>query len=47
MVDETTSIQNCGGKTEAMLAYGIVQISALIVSALSLAAISFGLCSIN
>ena len=47
MAEKTTSTQSCGGKKKAMLAYGILQISATVVSALSLAAIALGLCSIK
>ena len=47
MSEETTSEQYCGGKKRAMLAYGLVQISATTVSAVSLAAIAFGLCSVK
>ncbi|MGB4699939.1 MAG: hypothetical protein WBH13_05360 [Parasynechococcus sp.] len=42
MIDENSSKQNCGGKKKAMLAYGVIQISATVVSAISLAAIAFG-----
>ena len=42
MIDENTSKQNCGGKKKAMLVYGVIQISATVVSAISLAAIAFG-----
>ena len=37
----------CGGKKKAMLAYGVIQISATVVSAISLAAIAFGLCAVK
>ena len=47
MAEDTTKNENCGGKKNAMLAYGIVQISATVISALSLAAIALGLCSIK
>ena len=36
MSEETTNQQSCGGKKPAMLAYGLVQISATVVSAVSL-----------
>ena len=42
LIDENSSKQNCGGKKKAMLAYGVIQISATVVSAISLAAIAFG-----
>ena len=35
--------QSCGGKKKAMLAYGLLQISATAVSAISLAAIALSL----
>ena len=41
-----TSTQ-CGGKKKAMLAYGVIQISATVVSAISLAAIALGLCAVK
>jgi len=37
----------CAGKQKAMLAYGVIQISATVVSAISLAAIAFGLCAVK
>ena len=37
----------CGGKNKAMLAYGVVQISATVVSTISLAAIALGLCAVK
>ena len=42
LIDENSSKQNCGGKKKAMLAYGVIQISATVVSAISLAAIALG-----
>ena len=47
MSEETTNQKSCGGKKRAMLAYGVIQISATVVSALSLAAIAIGLCSVK
>ena len=47
MSEETTNQQRCGGKKRAMLAYGLVQISATVVSAVSLAAIAVGLCAMK
>jgi hypothetical protein len=43
MSDVNTSNQSCGGKKKAMLAYGVVQISATVVSAIALAAIALSL----
>ena len=47
MSEETTNQKSCGGKKRAMLAYGLVQISATVVSAVSLAAIAVGLCAVK
>ena len=47
MSEETSNKKDCGGKKKAMLAYGLIQISATVVSAISLAAIALGLCSIK
>ena len=40
MSDDNQANQSCGGKKKAMLAYGLIQISATVVSAISLAAIA-------
>ena len=47
MSEDTSSQKACGSKKKAMLAYGVIQISATVVSAISLAAIALGLCSIK
>jgi hypothetical protein len=47
MADESSNQLSCGGKKRAMLAYGVIQISATVVSALSLAAIAIGLCAVK
>ena len=39
--------KGCTGKKKAMLAYGVIQISATVVSAISLAAIALGLCAVK
>ncbi len=39
--------KKCGGKGKAMLAYGIIQLGSNVVSAVALAAIAFGLCSMK
>ena len=39
--------KGCAGNKKAMLAYGVIQISATVVSAVSLAAIAFGLCAVK
>ena len=47
MSDDTNKQQSCGGKKRAMFAYGLVQISATVLSAVSLAAIAVGLCAVK
>ena len=47
MAEDTSTQQACGGKKKAMLAYGLVQIAASVISALSLAAIALGLCAVK
>ena len=53
MTEQSTSSQDpkpkksCAGKQRAMLAYGVIQISATVVSAISLAAIAFGFCAVK
>ena len=47
MSEDTSSKKDCGSKKKAMMAYGVIQISATVVSAISLAAIALGLCSIK
>ena len=50
MTEENASKETsnqCGGKKKAMLAYGVIQISATVVSAISLAAIALGLCAVK
>ena len=39
--------KKCGGKSKAMFAYGIIQISSNVVSAVALAAIALSLCSLK
>ena len=43
MSDDKQGNQSCGGKKKAMLAYGLIQISATVLSAISLAAIALSL----
>ena len=47
MAEDTSNKKDCGSKKKAMLAYGVIQISATVVSAVSLAAIAFGLCAVK
>ena len=44
---EKKDSKNCGGKKKIMLAYGFIQLGSSFVSALALAAIAFGFCSIK
>ena len=44
---DSKSKKSCAGKQRAMLAYGVIQISATVVSAISLAAIAFGFCAVK
>ena len=48
MTDESNNAkQKCGGKGKAMFAYGIIQLSSSVISALALATIAFSFCSIK
>tara|TARA_B100000475_G_scaffold141700_1_gene104392 strand:- start:729 stop:962 length:234 start_codon:yes stop_codon:yes gene_type:complete len=47
MADDNQTNQSYGGKKKAMLVYGVVQISATVVSAISLAAIALSLCPLK
>ena len=46
-MSEEKKPKDCGSKKKAMLAYGLVQISATVISAISLLSIAIGLCSIK
>ena len=39
--------KNCGGKSKAMFAYGIIQLGSSVVSAVALAAIALSFCSVK
>ena len=39
--------KKCSGKSKAMFAYGIIQLSSNVVSAVALVAIAFSLCSVK
>ncbi len=39
--------KHCGSKKGAMLAYGVIQLGTNVISALSLAAIALGFCSVK
>ena len=45
--ENKTSKKNCGGKSKIMFAYGIIQLGSSFVSAVALAAIAFGFCSLK
>jgi len=48
MTDENnTDKKKCGGKGKAMFAYGIIQLSSSVISAIALAAIALSFCSIK
>ena len=47
MSDASTQHQSCKGNKRALLTYGVIQISATVVSAISLAAIALGLCAVK
>ena len=48
MSDESNqSKKKCGGKGNAMFAYGIIQLGSSVVSAVALAAIALSVCSIK
>ena len=47
MSEEKKNTNKCGGKNKAMLAYGVIQLGSTVISAVALAAIAFGLCSVK
>ena len=48
MPAENKSVKkNCGSKSKAMFAYGVIQLGSNVVSAIALAAIALSLCSIK
>ena len=47
MSEDKKDSKNCGGKSKAMLAYGVIQLGSTVVSAVALAAIAFGFCSVK
>ena len=48
MPDESkTDKKKCGGKSQVMFAYGIIQLSSSVVSAVALAAIALSFCSLK
>ena len=47
MSDEKKDFKQCDGKRKVMLAYGFIQLGSSFVSAVALAAIAFGFCSVK
>ena len=45
--ENKTDKKNCGGKSKAMFAYGIIQLSSSVVSTVALAAIALSFCSLK
>ena len=47
MSEEKKDSKKCGGKKKIMVAYGFIQLGSSFVSAIALAAIAFGFCSVK
>ena len=47
MSEEKKDSKKCVGKKKFMIAYGFIQFSSSLVSAIALAAIAFGFCSVK
>ena len=47
MTEEKKDSKKCGGKKKIMFAYGFIQLGSSFVSAIALAAIAFGFCSVK
>tara|TARA_Y100001968_G_C18861440_1_gene482802 strand:- start:184 stop:420 length:237 start_codon:yes stop_codon:yes gene_type:complete len=47
MSEEKKDAKQCGGKKKFMVAYGLIQLGSSVVSAIALAAIAFGFCSVK
>ena len=45
--ENKTDKKKCGGKSKAMFAYGIIQLGSSVVSAVALAIIALGFCSLK
>ena len=45
--ENTKDKKQCGGKGKAMFAYGMIQLGSSVISAVSLAAIALGFCSVK
>ena len=47
MTEEKKDAKKCSGKKNIMFAYGVIQLGSSFVSAIALAAIAFGFCSLK
>ena len=47
MSTEKKESKNCGGRKKIMVAYGFIQLGSSLVSAIALATIAFGFCSVK
>ena len=47
MTEEKKDAKKCSGKKNIMFAYGFIQLGSSLVSAIALAAIAFGFCSVK
>ena len=47
MSEEKKELKKCSGKKKIMVAYGFIQLGSSFVSAIALAAIAFGFCSVK
>ena len=47
MAEEKNDAKKCSGKKNIMFAYGLIQLGSSFVSAIALAAIAFGFCSVK
>ncbi len=47
MTEEKNDSKKCSGKKSIMFAYGFIQLGSSLVSAIALASIAFGICSIK
>ena len=47
MSEEKKELKKCGGKKKIMVAYGFIQLGSSLVSAIALATIAFGFCSVK
>tara|TARA_B100001029_G_C14794261_1_gene303551 strand:+ start:85 stop:321 length:237 start_codon:yes stop_codon:yes gene_type:complete len=47
MSEEKKDLKKCGGKKKVMVAYGFIQLGSSLVSAVALASIAFGFCSVK